>query len=56
VLFIASRETKPHLIDEDRNAAVEFVRQQATEDRKHGGLVTRHRPASFTGVASSSIR
>jgi hypothetical protein len=37
------------LIDADRNAAVEFVQQQASEDRKHGGLVTCHRPASFTG-------
>jgi hypothetical protein len=44
------------LIDEGRNVAVEFARQQATEDRKHGCLVTRRRPASFTGVASSSIR
>jgi hypothetical protein len=38
-----------HLIDEDRNAAVSSVRQHATEDHKHGGLLARHRPGILRG-------
>jgi hypothetical protein len=40
---------QPHWIDEDRNAAVELVRQHATADHKHGDLLTRHRSGILRG-------
>ena len=46
---------EPHLIEEDLNAAVELAQQQALEEGRHGILVTRHGPASFTVAVSADV-
>lgn len=46
---------KPQLIEEDLNLAVELARQQAMEEGRHGVLVTRLEPASFTVTVSADV-
>jgi hypothetical protein len=42
-------------IQEDLDSAVELARQQAMKDGRHGILVTRLGPASFTVTLSSEV-
>jgi hypothetical protein len=46
---------KPQLIDQDLNAAVAIAQQQAIKGGRHGILVTRHGPASFTVAVSADV-
>jgi hypothetical protein len=46
---------EPHLIEEHLNRAVELARQRAEEEGRHGVLVTRHGPASFTVAVSADV-
>ena len=43
------------LVSEDLNAAVELAQQRAMGEGKHGVLVTRHGPASFTVAVSGEV-
>ncbi|RKO20424.1 hypothetical protein D7Z96_18820 [Pseudarthrobacter phenanthrenivorans] len=45
----------PQSIQEDLDSAVELARQQAMKDGRHGVLVTRHDPASFTVALSHEV-
>jgi hypothetical protein len=46
---------RPRLIEEELNAAVELARQQAIKEGRHGILITRHTPASFTVAVSTDV-
>jgi hypothetical protein len=46
---------KPRLIDSDLNAAVDLALEHAMKGRRHGILVTRHSPASFTVAVSAKV-
>jgi hypothetical protein len=46
---------EPRLIEEHLNRAVELARQRAVEEGRHGVLVTRHGPASFTVAVSADV-
>jgi hypothetical protein len=43
------------MVSEDLNAAVELAQQHAMGEGKHGVLVTRHGPASFTVAVSGDV-
>jgi hypothetical protein len=45
----------PQSIQEDLDSAVELARRQAMTDGRHGILVTRLGPASFTVTLSSKV-
>jgi hypothetical protein len=45
----------PKSIQEDLDSAVELARQQAMKDGRHGILVTRLGPASFTVTLSAEV-
>ena len=45
----------PRMVSEDLNAAVELAQQHAIREGKHGVLVTRHGPASFTVAVSGDV-
>jgi hypothetical protein len=45
----------PQLIEDDLNLAVELARQQAMEEGRHGVLVTRLEPGSFTVAVSADV-
>nr|WP_173160779.1 hypothetical protein [Arthrobacter sp. 68b] len=45
----------PRTVREDLNTAVELAQQHAMGEGKHGVLVTRHGPASFTVAASVDV-
>jgi hypothetical protein len=45
----------PQLVDGDLNAAVDLALEQATKEGRHGILVTRHTPASFTVAVSADV-
>ena len=45
----------PQLIDGDLNAAVDLALEHATKEARHGPLVTRHTPASFTVDVSTDV-
>jgi hypothetical protein len=46
---------KPQSIQEDLDSAVALARQQAMKDGRHGILVTRLGPASFTVTLSAEV-
>jgi hypothetical protein len=46
---------KPQSIQEDLNSAVELARHQAMQDGRHGILVTRLGPGSFTVALSAEV-
>jgi hypothetical protein len=46
---------KPQQIEDDLNAAVELIRQEAIKEGLYGILVTRHGPASFTVAMSAEV-
>jgi hypothetical protein len=46
---------EPHLLEEHLNRAVELAQQRAVEEGRHGVLVTRHGPASFTVEVSADV-
>jgi hypothetical protein len=46
---------EPRLIEEHLNRAVELARQRAVEEGRHGVLVTRDGPASFTVAVSADV-
>jgi photosystem II stability/assembly factor-like uncharacterized protein len=45
----------PRLVTGDLNAAVELAQQHAMREGKHGVLVTRHGPSSFTVAVSGDV-
>lgn len=45
----------PQSIQEDLDSAVELARQQAVKDGRHGIMVTRLGPASFTVTLSAEV-
>lgn len=45
----------PQSIQEDLNSAVELARHQAMQDGRHGILVTRLGPGSFTVALSAEV-
>jgi hypothetical protein len=45
----------PRMVSEDLDAAVELAQQRAMVEGKHGVLVTRHEPASFTVAVSVDV-
>lgn len=47
--------TGPYGLEEDLNAAVDAVLEQAIKDGRYGILVTRHGHTTFTVVASSKV-
>lgn len=46
---------KPASIQEDLDSAVELAFDEALNDGRHGILVTRLGPASFTGTSSTDV-
>jgi photosystem II stability/assembly factor-like uncharacterized protein len=46
---------KRHIVTADLDAAVELAQQHAMGEGKHGVLVTRHGPASFTVAVSADV-
>lgn len=49
------RGDNPQSIQEDISAAVDIARQQAMKDGRHGILVTRLGPGSFTVTLSKNV-
>jgi hypothetical protein len=45
----------PRLVSEDLNAAVDLAQEHAMGEGKHGVLVTRHGPSSFTVAVSGEV-
>jgi len=45
----------PHIVGAELNAAVELAQQHAMGEGKHGALVTRQGPASFTVAVSGDV-
>jgi photosystem II stability/assembly factor-like uncharacterized protein len=45
----------PRMVSEDLDAAAELAQQHAMGEGKHGVLVTRHGPASFTVAVSGDV-
>jgi hypothetical protein len=53
-IFLVSGD-QPQVIEVDLNAAVDLARQLAMKQGRHGILITRHTPASFTVAVSPEV-